>query len=125
MSDNHRHLAGAYLTEESDPELLQWVKGLPKGQVAKAVKTGLMLVQYLRTLPEGDSYYRRGILLEAIKTGLLGLPGNGPLVGPLPVRASPVPAPVYAPPVRSLPVEAPLDTVKRDPEKDLDRLLGG
>lgn len=125
MSYSHRHLAGAYLKEESDPELLEWVRSLPKGQVAKAVKTGLMLVQYLRTLPEGDAFFRRGILLEAIKTGLLALPGRVPPAGAQHMQTSSIAAPAYAPPISTLPVEATIGTAERDPEKDLDRLLGG
>lgn len=42
MGERHRHLVGAYLTRETEPELLKWVHSLPKEHVAKAVKTGLL-----------------------------------------------------------------------------------
>lgn len=118
-----RHLASAYLTEENDPELLQWVRSLPKGQQAKAVKAGLLLVQFFRSLPEGDAYFRRGILPEAVKTGLLALPRQAAKAPVLTERVEAPAAPVpTAPP--QLAVEARLVAAERNPEDDLDRMLG-
>lgn len=73
--NGRRYLAGAHLLPDSDADIYTWAQQLARdGRLSQAVKDGLRLIQYLCTLPEAGDLQRRGILVEAVKAGLLPIP---------------------------------------------------
>ena len=82
-----RRLVSAQLRPKWDDDLVPWVQELiDEGRLSDAVREGLRILRWLEGFPKAKELVRRGLVTDALGSGLLHLagasvPGNGIATG--------------------------------------------